>query len=126
MLKLWRYSASSSHSVFESTIIAHNNPGVKINVDDLIDNLAQFKGKVIIQTLFVRGTFKGMDIDNSTPGEIEAWLSALEKIRPSEVMIYTISRDTPDVGDLKKVPEKELRQIAARVESLGIPTQVSG
>jgi hypothetical protein len=42
------------------------------------------------------------------------------------VMIYTISRDTPEGGQLNKVAVKELRTIAALVEKLGIKTQVSG
>ena len=49
-----------------------------------------------------------------------------KKIKPSEVMIYTISRDTPEGGVLKKVAVEELRQIALKVEKLGIKTQISG
>jgi hypothetical protein len=41
-------------------------------------------------------------------------------------MIYTISRDTPEGGDLKKVPIADLRHIATLVNNLGIKTQVSG
>ena len=58
--------------------------------------------------------------------EINGWLKALERIKPSEVMIYTISRDTPVGGQLKKVPVSRLKEIAAMAESLGIKTQVSG
>jgi hypothetical protein len=65
-------------------------------------------------------------IDNTTAVEIEAWLRAIEKINPSEVMIYTISRDTPEGAKLKKVPLAELKKIAALVDSIGIKTQVSG
>jgi wyosine [tRNA(Phe)-imidazoG37] synthetase (radical SAM superfamily) len=108
------------------TINLHNQPGARINLEELIENLAAFNGKLIIQTLFLRGTFNGTVIDNTTPGELEAWLDALKRINPSEVMIYTISRDTPEGGELKKVPVKELRAIAAKVEALGIATQVSG
>jgi hypothetical protein len=53
-------------------------------------------------------------------------LKAIEKIKPSEVMIYTISRDTPNGADLEKVPLEELRGIAQLVEKMGIRTQVSG
>ena len=113
-------------SAFDSTIKIHNQPRVNINVEDLINNLAGFNGKLIIQTLFVRGTFKGKIIDNSTQVEITAWLKAIERIRPSEVMIYTISRDTPEGSTLKKIPPGELKEIAALVNSLGIKTQVSG
>jgi len=39
-------------------------------------------------------------------------------------MIYTISRDTPEGGDLKKVPAADLKHIASLVSKLGIKTQV--
>lgn len=113
-------------SVFERTIKIHNQPRVRIDVKRLIEDLASFNGKVIIQTLFLRGTYNGDEINNTTDTEIEGWLKALQIIMPSEVMIYTISRDTPEGSTLVKVPLNELRDIAARVEKLGIPTQVSG
>jgi wyosine [tRNA(Phe)-imidazoG37] synthetase (radical SAM superfamily) len=108
-------------SAIDSTVMIHNQPRVKIYVKELINNLAGFKGK-----LFLRGKYNGIIIDNTTPVEIDAWLKAIEKIKPSEVMIYTISRDTPEGGQLKKVPVKELREIADLVEKMGIKTQVSG
>jgi wyosine [tRNA(Phe)-imidazoG37] synthetase (radical SAM superfamily) len=113
-------------SAFESTIKLHNQPIVDINVEELINNLSGFEGKVIIQTLFLRGTHNGKLIDNTTQVEIDAWLKAIERIKPSEVMIYTISRDTPEGARLNKIPLTELKKIAALVESIGIKTQVSG
>lgn len=113
-------------SAFNSTVQIHNQPTGSFNVEELINNLKDFNGNLVVQTLFLRGDYKGTVIDNTTPPEIEAWLKAIETIKPSEVMIYTISRDTP-VGDkLKKVPLKELKEIAAKVEKLGFKTQVSG
>jgi len=113
-------------SAFDRTIQLHNQPTTDITVKELIKNLASFEGHVIIQTLFLKGKYKGKIIDNTTPEEIENWLRALAEIKPEEVMIYTIERETPEGGILKKVPERELNQIAARVEKLGIKTQVSG
>jgi wyosine [tRNA(Phe)-imidazoG37] synthetase (radical SAM superfamily) len=113
-------------SAIDSTIKIHNQPRVNINVEELINNLIGFNGKLVIQTLFLRGTYKGFVIDNTTPSEIIAWLNAIERIQPSEVMIYTISRDTPDGGQLNKVPLRELKGISALVEKMGIKTQVSG
>jgi wyosine [tRNA(Phe)-imidazoG37] synthetase (radical SAM superfamily) len=113
-------------SAFDSTVSVHNQPAVNIDVNDLIVTLAGFEGKLILQTLFLRGTYNGRRIDNTTAEELDAWLKAIEKIRPSEVMIYTISRDTPpEGGELQKVPARELREIASMVEKLGIKTQVS-
>jgi wyosine [tRNA(Phe)-imidazoG37] synthetase (radical SAM superfamily) len=113
-------------SAIDSTIKIHNQPRVNIYMEELINNLIQFNGKVIIQTLFLRGIYNGKVIDNTTPAEINEWLKALDRIWPSEVMIYTISRDTPEGGQLNKVPLRELREIASMVKKLGIKTQVSG
>jgi wyosine [tRNA(Phe)-imidazoG37] synthetase (radical SAM superfamily) len=113
-------------SALSSTITTNNQPLNAIIAEELIENLAAFKGKVIIQTLFLRGSFRGKQIDNTTPEEIEAWIKSIERIRPSEVMVYTISRDTPEEGHLEKVTVKELKKIAALVAKLGIKTQVSG
>ena len=113
-------------SAFEQTIKIHNQPYVNLRIEELIKNLELFKGKLIIQTLFVRGLYNDYLIDNTTPEEIEAWLEAIKRIKPSEVMIYTISRDAPQESRLKKVPLQELREIASRVKKLGIETQVSG
>jgi len=113
-------------SAFDSTIKIHNQPRVNVNVEELINNLIGFDGKLIIQTLFLRGIYNGKVVDNTTRVEIREWLKAIERIKPSEVMIYTISRDTPEGARLKKVPLNELKEIAALVESIGIRTQVSG
>jgi wyosine [tRNA(Phe)-imidazoG37] synthetase (radical SAM superfamily) len=113
-------------SAFDSTICIHNQPSSGIKAGELISSLAGFNGNLIIQTLFLRGIYNEQLIDNTTPEEVDAWLRALDKIRPSEVMIYTISRDTPpEGGDLHKVPTHELREIASKVEKLGIKTQIS-
>jgi len=113
-------------SAFDLTIRIHNQPRVNMKVDELITNLAGFKGQLIVQTLFLRGTFRGQKIDNTTREELDAWLKALEIIKPAEVMIYTISRDTPEGGELERIPLAELKRIASLVNSLGIKTQVSG
>jgi hypothetical protein len=86
--------------------------------------LTAFQGKVIIQTLFVRGSYKAQTVDNTTEKEILAWIKLLEKINPSQVMIYTIARDTP-IDTLQKVSVKDLNAIASQVEKAGFRVQVS-
>lgn len=113
-------------SAFDLTVATHNQPRVNIRVAELIENLRGFRGQLLIQTLFIRGTFNGKVVDNTTREELEAWLKAIDIIKPYEVMIYTISRDTPDGGHLQKVPADELKRIAGMVKKLGIKTQVSG
>ncbi|MDP4226001.1 MAG: radical SAM protein [Bacteroidota bacterium] len=112
-------------SANEATIRLHNNPYPGFSLDKLMKHLKAFKGHLIIQTLFLRGKCKGHLIDNTVPSELDPWLEALKVINPREVMIYTIARDTPAQG-LEKVPLKELKEVAAKVQSLGFKTQVSG
>jgi wyosine [tRNA(Phe)-imidazoG37] synthetase (radical SAM superfamily) len=112
-------------SGFDLTVRIHNQPKVNVRVEELIENLKKFNGQLIVQTLFLKGSYKGKTIDNTTPEELEAWLKAIEMIKPSEVMIYTISRDTPEGGELQKVKPSELKRIAEMVNKMGIKTQVS-
>jgi wyosine [tRNA(Phe)-imidazoG37] synthetase (radical SAM superfamily) len=112
-------------SANNDTVYLHNQPLGNYKVEDVIENLKKFNGKLIIQTLFLRGTSNRIKVDNTTPEEIESWLKALKEINPEEVMIYTISRDTPLGNLLKKVPREDLNKIALKVRKLGIKTQVS-
>ncbi len=90
------------------------------NVDDIIKNLKLFNGHVIIQTMFLRGD--GMD--NTSEHYIQPWLDAIKVIKPEQVMVYTIDRETPDKL-LQKAPHETLDAIKARVESLGIKCTAS-
>ena len=83
-----------------------------------------FNGKLIIQTLFFTGDYKGQHIDNTTEIEVAAWLEALKRIRPQQVMIYSLDRATP-AQNLHKADSETLSTIAKRVEALGIETQVT-
>lgn len=110
-------------SGIEKTFHIINQASSGITLDKIIENLIAFNGKLIIQTLFVRGEYNGEIIDNTTNIEIEAWLKVLTKINPEYVMIYGIDRGTPAKG-LIKVPKNELDAIAGRAENMGISTKV--
>jgi wyosine [tRNA(Phe)-imidazoG37] synthetase (radical SAM superfamily) len=111
-------------SAIESTLKAINCPGGSFRLHEIIDALKRFQGKLIIQTLFLKGTHNEITIDNTAEEEIRSWLSILDQVRPESVMIYSLARDTA-VSNLKKVGEEALNRIAKRVEQLGIPTQIS-
>ena len=103
-----------------------NQPHVKTDLVSFEKYAREFEGNFIIQTLFVRGECDGHPVDNTTEQEIAAWLSALERLHPGQVMIYTIHRDTPLGNSLRKVPVSELNAIAQKVNEMGIATSVSG
>lgn len=95
------------------------------NVDSIIENMKLFEGHIIVQTMFMRGTTdEGLDVDNTSEDFVAPWLEAIKDIRPQEVMIYTIDRETPD-SHLLKAGHEELDAIKARVETLGIPCTAS-
>lgn len=88
-----------------------------------IEKLKEFKGDLIIQTIFLKGNFQNERIDNTQETEVNSWLNALKEINPKSVMIYTIDRETP-AEDLEKISEVELNTIAEKVKSIGIDAQV--
>lgn len=90
----------------------------------VIPQLEAFGDKCIIQTMMLRGNHDGKHIDNTTPGEVDALIEAYKRIKPREVMLYSIDRATPE-SDLQKVEREELESIACRMRDAGITVQVS-
>jgi wyosine [tRNA(Phe)-imidazoG37] synthetase (radical SAM superfamily) len=111
-------------SAIEETLMDINCPHGKFNLDDIMAVMKNFKGKLIIQSLFLKGYCNGKFIDNTTDSEIEAWIRAIEAIKPESVMLYSLARDTA-MNNLEKVSEDELNRIAALLNEKEIKTQVT-
>ena len=94
------------------------------SVGRIVEQLRQFEGEFILQTLFLRGSCEGATIDNTTPEAVEAWLRIVADLRPRQVMIYSLDRDTP-CQTLQKVSKEELSAIAERVRELGVECSVA-
>ncbi|WP_293525150.1 radical SAM protein [Prevotella sp.] len=89
------------------------------DVEQIIKEMQSFNGHVIIQTIFMNGTDDlGRDVSNTSDRFVEPWLAAVRQIRPSEVMIYTIDRETP-CPTLRKATHEELNTIRDRVAAEG-------
>lgn len=100
-------------SGIEETMRRLDRPTSKsFSVNGVIEQLKQFSGTGIIQTMILRGD----GIDNTTDAEISALIEAYRLIRPRQVMLYSIDRKTPDEL-LRAVAPDELRAIAARIAS---------
>ena len=112
-------------SAFDDTVRRIDNPqNPRYTVRGIVERMKRFEGRMILQTMFLRGTCDGRPIDNTSEEEVAAWLRLVDEIRPRQVMVYSLDRDTP-CPTLEKVPREELQRIAARVESLGIPCSVA-
>ena len=112
-------------SAFDATVRRIDNPqNPAYAVRDIVERMKRFEGRMILQPMLLRGTCNGETIDNTTEEEVSAWLQLVAEIRPRQVMVYSLDRDTP-CPTLEKVSREELQRIAARVEALGIPCSVA-
>lgn len=111
-------------SAFDETVQLVNKPQGAYTVASTVELLKAFEGNLILQTMFLRGEYLGKRVDNTTEEEVVAWLKLVAEIRPKQVMVYSLDRDTP-CQTLEKVEKDELREIAARVEALGITCSVA-
>ena len=97
-----------------------DRPTGHYDLEAIVEALCQFKGHVIIQTMFLHGP----GVSNLADEYVLPWLQTIRKIAPAQVMIYTIDRETPDLT-LAKATREELDAIALRVSESGIPCQAS-
>lgn len=109
----------------QSCIKAINLPFNNFDLDKYLLQLRAFQGQLTIQTLFLRGKHNGVNIDNTTEEELTLWANHIANIKPRNVMIYAIERATPE-ENLEKITVEELKNIAKRIEVLGIPVEVFG
>ncbi len=96
-----------------------NRPAGHYHVTDVVEALSRFKGNFVLQTMFLRG-----------PGWESAqwvgpWMEIVRKLRPREVMVYTIDRETPMAG-LGKYTVEEMRALVQPLIDEGLTIQIKG
>ncbi len=101
-----------------------DRPTGHYDVRKIIGYLKAFEGNLIIQTMFMKGSYKGLDVDNTSDKYVLPWLEVVKEIAPRQVMIYTIDRETPD-HDLKKATHEELDRIVSLLEGAGLKATAS-
>ncbi|WP_288861566.1 radical SAM protein [uncultured Bacteroides sp.] len=111
-------------TVDEEYVRVLDRPAGHYSIRKIIEGMKAFKGNCIIQTMFLKGSYKGQDMNNTSDKFVLPWLEAVKEIAPRQVMIYTIDRETPD-HDLQKATHEELDRIAERIRETGIPVSVS-
>ena len=110
-----------------------DRPTGQYDVNTIIERMKAFNGHIIIQTMFMRGflrreeedgRWKEESVDNTTEEYVVPWLDAVRQIKPQQVMVYTIDRETPAHG-LEKASREQLDAIRDRVIAAGIPCTAS-
>lgn len=98
-----------------------NKPAGPYSLADVIDNLRKFEGRFILQTMFLRSP----DFDTASEKALAAWMDIVRDLKPREVMVYTIDRETPD----KSLGKYTVEEMTAMVQPLideGYSIQVRG
>lgn len=112
-------------SAVDSTLKLINQPiDNRFSVDNVVRQMSLFSGDFILQTLFLKGSYKGAFFDNTTDDEVAAWLDVVKRLKPKQVMIYSLDRKTP-VECLQRSSVEQLHAIARRVEELGVSVFVT-
>ena len=110
-----------------------DRPTGTYDVNNIIEGMKTFEGHIIIQTMFMRGAMQRADgngqvttesVDNTGEEFVGPWLEAVKAIRPQQVMVYTIDRETPAQG-LEKASREQLDAIRDRVIAAGIACTAS-
>ena len=101
-----------------------NRPQGRYDLERLVEKMKAFEGNCMIQTMFMKGSWEGKSVDNTSERFVGPWLAAVKAIRPKLVTIYTIDRETPDKS-LEKATHEELDRIAARLREAGLECTVS-
>ncbi len=101
-----------------------DRPAGHYDVNEIINHLKAFNGNLIIQTMFMKGTYQGKSVDNTSDKYVLPWIEIVKSIAPRQVMIYTIDRETPD-HDLLKASHEELDRIVELLTREGIYSTAS-
>lgn len=114
-------------SAFDETVRIINRPvRSTYSVKRVVEDMKAFKGRLIVQSMFVRGTYEGASFDNTTEAETSALIALIKEVSPESVMVYTIDRETP-VKSIQKISVEELDAIADKIRKItGLPVSVAG
>ena len=81
-----------------------NQPVGRYHVADVVKAMARFEGDFVLQTLFLKGP--GWE----SAEWVEGWMAIVRQLKPREIMVYTIDRETPMKG-LQKYTVEEMRRL---------------
>ena len=98
-----------------------NKPVGTYRLTDVIENMKGFAGNFILQTMFL----KSADFNTTVPEALDAWMDIVRELKPRQVMVYTIDRETPD----KTLGKYTVEEMTAMVQPLideGFDVQVRG
>lgn len=98
-----------------------NKPVGSYKLSDVIEGMRKFDGRFVLQTMFL----KSRDFDTTAPENIEKWRNIVRELKPREIMVYTIDRETPD-KTLEKYTVEQMREFVQPLIDEGFIVQIRG
>ena len=96
-----------------------NKPAGEYHVAQVVGQMARFKGDFVMQTMFLRGPVW------ESAQWTEGWMALVRQLKPREIMVYTIDRETPMKG-LGKYTVEEMRSLVQPLIDEGFSIQIKG
>ena len=98
-----------------------NRPYPGYKVEAVVEALKRFDGDFVLQTMFLKSSY----FDSSDPVQLNAWMDIVRLLRPREVMVYTIDRETPE-QDLVKFTAEQMGELVKPLVDEGFTVQIRG
>lgn len=98
-----------------------NKPAGSYRLAEVVENLRKFEGRFVLQTMFLRSE----EFDTASPEALAAWMDIVRELKPREVMVYTIDRETPD-KTLGKYTVEEMKAFVQPLVDEGFEIQIRG
>ena len=96
-----------------------NRPVGPYSVERVVNGMRRFEGNFILQTMFLRGP------GWATEQWVEPWMEIVRDVKPREIMVYTIDRETP-LKELSKYTVEEMRGLVQPLIDEGFNVQIKG
>ena len=98
-----------------------NKPVGTYRLDEVVGNMKLFQGRFVLQTMFL----KSPDFNTAEAEALVRWMDIVREVRPREIMVYTIDRETPDKS-LEKYTVDEMRELVRPLIEEGYDIQIRG
>ena len=98
-----------------------NKPVGSYRLAEIVEALKGFDGNFVLQTMFL----KSPDFDTASKDALQGWMNIVRELRPREIMVYTIDRETPDKS-LGKYTVEEMTAFVQPLLDEGFKIQIRG
>lgn len=98
-----------------------NRPAGHYDIEKIIEGLEAFKGNFVLQTMFLKFPL----FDTASGKNLPGWMDIVRRLKPREIMVYTLDRETPE-KDLEKYSVEEMTAMVQPLIDEGFFVQVRG